>query len=295
MSTISASTTSTTAYKVTADTTGTLVLQTGSTPTTAVTIDTAQNVGLGVTPSAWGSGWKALQVTTGLALYTNAGDRAAIANNAYYNGSAWTYATTGYASRYEQANGAHTWYNAPSGTAGNAITFNQVMTLSPLGSFAALGLGATPASIGGDLDIIANQNGIGIGYSTSVYRRMVIQSSNVMAFISGSNTATLTAAGVWTNASDAKLKKNITDIKYGLSTVLATQPRSFERNDVDGEFIGFIAQELKEQIPEVVFGSEDEQYTVDYGSLAAVAFKAIQEQQTIITQLTARIEALEAK
>jgi hypothetical protein len=47
MSTISASTTTTTAYSVTADTTGTLVLQTGATPTTAVTIDTSQNVGIG--------------------------------------------------------------------------------------------------------------------------------------------------------------------------------------------------------------------------------------------------------
>ena len=44
MSTISASTTTTTAYKVTADTTGTLVLQTGATPTTAMTIDGSQNV-----------------------------------------------------------------------------------------------------------------------------------------------------------------------------------------------------------------------------------------------------------
>lgn len=44
MSTISASTTSTTAYKVTADTTGTLVLQTGSGPTTAVTVGTDQSV-----------------------------------------------------------------------------------------------------------------------------------------------------------------------------------------------------------------------------------------------------------
>jgi hypothetical protein len=47
MSTISSSTTSTTAYKVTADTTGALVIQTGATPTTAVTIDTSQNVGIG--------------------------------------------------------------------------------------------------------------------------------------------------------------------------------------------------------------------------------------------------------
>lgn len=53
MSTISASTTSTTAYKVTADTTGTLVLQTGASPTTAVTIDTSQRVGFGTaSPSA---------------------------------------------------------------------------------------------------------------------------------------------------------------------------------------------------------------------------------------------------
>jgi hypothetical protein len=44
MSIISSSTTTTTAYKVTADTTGTLVLQTGSTPTTAVTVGTDQSV-----------------------------------------------------------------------------------------------------------------------------------------------------------------------------------------------------------------------------------------------------------
>jgi len=47
MSTISASTTSTTAYKVTADTTGTLVFQTGASPTTAMTIGSDQKVGFG--------------------------------------------------------------------------------------------------------------------------------------------------------------------------------------------------------------------------------------------------------
>ena len=46
MSTISASTTTTTAYKVTADTTGALVIQTGATPTTAVTVGTDQSVTL---------------------------------------------------------------------------------------------------------------------------------------------------------------------------------------------------------------------------------------------------------
>ena len=46
MSTIKSSTTTTTAYSVEADTTGTLVLQTGATPTTAVTVGTDQSVTL---------------------------------------------------------------------------------------------------------------------------------------------------------------------------------------------------------------------------------------------------------
>jgi hypothetical protein len=125
-----------------------------------------------------------------------------------------------------------------------------------------------------------------------IYRDNV---NGITYFFNGSNQAALTAAGAWTNASDAKLKKEITTIKYGLDTVLATQPRSYKRVDVEGEYIGFVAQELKEQVPEVVFGSDAVQYSVDYGSLVAVAFKAIQEQQAIITALTARVEALEAK
>jgi hypothetical protein len=123
---------------------------------------------------------------------------------------------------------------------------------------------------------------------------------NVLSFFNGSNEATLTNAGVWTNASDSRLKKNITNIKYGLNTVLITQPRSFERNDVEGNYIGFIAQELKEHIPEVVYG--EKQLSVDYGSLVAVAFKAIQELKAIndtqaetINALTARVVAIESK
>ena len=121
--------------------------------------------------------------------------------------------------------------------------------------------------------------------------RQIYMNGQVLSFFNGSNEATLTQSGVWTNASDSRLKKNITNIKYGLNTVLITQPRSFERNDVEGNYIGFIAQELKEHIPEVVYG--EKQLSVDYGSLVAVAFKAIQEQQALIESLTTRLTALE--
>ncbi len=67
MSTISASTTTTTAYIVTADTTGALVLQTGATPTTAVTISSAQVMTLANALPVASGGTGGTSAATGLA------------------------------------------------------------------------------------------------------------------------------------------------------------------------------------------------------------------------------------
>jgi hypothetical protein len=60
-----------------------------------------------------------------------------------YEGSsnAFNYKTTGDATTlYSQLSGAHKWFTAPSGTAGNPITFTQAMTLDASGN---LGIGVT--------------------------------------------------------------------------------------------------------------------------------------------------------
>jgi hypothetical protein len=133
---------------------------------------------------------------------------------------------------------------------------------------------------------------IGHGSSAGQYRIMYLVSSNgALYFDNATNAAYLNSAGAWTNASDARLKNSITDIKYGLSAVLSAQPRSYKMNDLEGDYIGFVAQELQTVIPEVVSGDPAKQLGVDYGSLVAVAFKAIQEQQALITALTARLDA----
>lgn len=134
--------------------------------------------------------------------------------------------------------------------------------------------------------------GISIQDSGSgVYRAIYISGGNLY-FYNGTNEGYLSSAGAWTNASDARLKTNVRNIEYGLATVLETQPRHYERVDVEGTYIGFVAQELQEVIPEVVSGDPEKQLGVDYGSLVAVAFKAIQEQQALITQLQADVAAL---
>jgi hypothetical protein len=107
------------------------------------------------------------------------------------------------------------------------------------------------------------------------------------------NVAILSAAGAWTNASDGRQKTNVQELDYGLETVMQVKPRRYNRIDVAGNYIGFVAQELKTIIPEVVLGSDETSYGVSYGELVAVAFKAIQEQQALIQTLTARVEALE--
>jgi len=284
--------------KSSADSTGVLALQTttsGGTATTAVTIDTAQNVGVGVTPSAWSS-QKAIELPNGVALasYTAGVNIGQMFTNAYYNGTSYIYKNTDYAELYAQRQGQHIWYNAASGTAGNAISFTQAMTLDANGN---LLVGTTTAP---NATFLSKSNFIGLQTSnpadSTKWRQIVFANNSADAtlyFPNGTNTATLSSAGAWTNASDARQKTNIVDIKYGLDTVLNVQPHSYNRTDVEGEFIGFVAQELKKIIPEVVFGSDETSYSVDYGSLVAVAFKAIQEQQAMIQTLTERITALE--
>jgi hypothetical protein len=94
-------------------------------------------------------------------------------HNAYYNGG-YVYASSNPASYYQQSSGNHTWYNAPSGTAGNAITFTQAMTLNASGNL-ILGNGAisNPISFirvlninGGDAGLVfSNTNGTAKNWS----------------------------------------------------------------------------------------------------------------------------------
>lgn len=94
-------------------------------------IDSSGNVGLGVTPSAWQSSTKAVQLTGGSVAGLSATDFR-LYGNAYENAGS-KYVTTNAASMYRLSANQHIWYNAPSGTANNAITWTQVMTLDSSG------------------------------------------------------------------------------------------------------------------------------------------------------------------
>ena len=109
------------------------------------TLDTSGNLGLGVTPSAWSASARAFQFGSLGMLFLNASGYPELAFNTYQNTSnSYTYKNTDVATRYIQSNGTHSWYTAPSGTAGNAITFTQVLAVEKDKSLALQG--ATPAA-----------------------------------------------------------------------------------------------------------------------------------------------------
>jgi hypothetical protein len=121
---------------------------TGGSLTTKATIDTSGNLALGITPSAWGSGQKALQTPAG-AIWNFNNANMTITQNAFSDGTE-KYINNGFASKYNQNSGQHIWSTAASGTAGNAISFTQAMTLDASG---ALAIGTTSISAGARLTV----------------------------------------------------------------------------------------------------------------------------------------------
>ena len=110
--------------------------------TTKAILDSSGNLGLGVTPSAWAApfGSGVLEFSGGFIAGSSSNNATRYGLNSYYNGSNYIYKTTNFASAYVQSSSTHQWFNAPSGTAGNAITFTQAMTLDASGN---LGIGVT--------------------------------------------------------------------------------------------------------------------------------------------------------
>jgi hypothetical protein len=118
-------------------------------------------VGVGVTPAAWNSSARALQIA-GFSCVAQQDNGSYIAGfNFYQSATGFRYLTTNPIAMYSaRIDGSHAFFNAPSGTAGNAITFTQAMTLDASGNF---GVGNTNPTGG----LASGQPGIVVGGSAT--------------------------------------------------------------------------------------------------------------------------------
>ena len=109
----------------------------------------------------------------------------------------------------------------------------------------------------------------------------------------------------WVFVSDKRLKENIVDIDYGLDAVMKIKPRRYDYKVNGKNEIGFVAQELREVIPEAVTGEEIEfaendtqveraskSLGVSKDALIPVLVKAIQELKADLDATKAELAAL---
>ena len=283
--------------------------------TNAVYIDASQNVGVGVTPSAWLVSSKNLQLNN-VSISSQGGNPslAEFGVNWYYNLSATqTYISSTTASKYQQFLGAHNWFTAPSGTAGNAITFTQAMTLDSSGnllvgvtSVATLDVNAVSISPANKQVAIFHLTGTSSGTN---YLNFLLAGGSI-----GTITQNGTTGVLYNLTSDYRLKNNQEALTGAKDFIMALKPKKWQWWDGSGEGVGFVAHEFMEVAKHSGHGKKDAVETIEikdedgnvtgteerpvYQSIQpsssevmANLVSLIQEQQALIETLKARLDA----
>lgn len=115
-----------------------------------------RRVGIAVTPAAWHANYKVLEFgLPGCAMRGHATTpECTMTSNAYYDTS-YKYGSTAAATIYQQVGGTHNFLAAPSGSAGAAVTFTQIMLLSAV---TGTGYNAAAAALKVNKDVVTDRS-----------------------------------------------------------------------------------------------------------------------------------------
>lgn len=147
---------------------------------------------------------------------------------------------------------------------------------------------------------IESNGNVGIGVDDATQDLDVQNSARFrgVSSIAYSAPLNLSSSGVLTTAtSDARLKTDIRPLGASLEKILRLQGVRYNwKSDPDGaDRIGFIAQEVEEVIPEVVYTNPVDGYKgLNYAELTAVLTEAMKEQHSLIDALMQRTEEVVA-
>jgi hypothetical protein len=308
-------TTSVTAPLLTSPASTALTIQ--SAGTTAMTIDTSQNVGIGtVSPS------QKLDVN-GTILAGKSGTSAG-----YIGLLSGTSTNTGFAAFYSSA-GTRQAYIGYIGTPNDALNIetdsgsNKPIRFATNATEAAridtsgnLLVGMITSAVGQRFSVtstgtwntflyIPNGNsGIGItnASGTATYAAYTFYNNGTSYTLCGNITVSGTSAS-YNTSSDYRLKENVALMTTGLATVVALKPVIYNWISTQEKGEGFIAHELAEVVPLAVNGEKDavnedgsiKPQGVDYSKIVVHLVAAIQELSAKKDALEARLVALEAK
>jgi trimeric autotransporter adhesin len=207
---------------------------------------------------------------------TSGHSNAAIGNNALYSDTSGNYNTAaGNNALYSNLRGNHNTasgysalYSNTNGNNNTAIGYNADVSSENLSNATVIGYNASVTA--SNNMVFGNSSVVGWGFGVAPGTAAIRVGDDA----TNGNGATLTLAGVWTNASDSTKKCNIRPINYGLQEVLKLKPVSYQMKGSGYQDIGFIAKDVKLLLPELVYGKEGE-LSLSYGQITAVLTKAI--------------------
>ena len=274
----------------TADTSGVLELQTAG--TTAVTVDASQNVGIGTATPGYKLDVQS-SASSGAPLLANFQAAGGDVQVYIQNGTVKTQIT---ADATNSASIIGSFSNHPLSLRTNNVERMRISAAGDLlvGTTSQVSQGKGNIAFNGsshqgfNLQETANQSSAGFMYFQ--------HNTTVLGTITRNG---LTSAVQYNTTSDIRLKENIENANSALTTISNIKVRQYDWIGCEDSHqdYGFIAQELVEVVSGIVTKgrTEEDIWAVDYGKLTPILCKAIQEQQALITALTARIEALENK
>jgi hypothetical protein len=253
-------------------------------------IDSSGNVGIGTNSPSTNAQGLAIQTTgtsaAGLSIYSPSNTNGARITliDGQYNSQIYSIPTVGV--------GTGLGFSCSGPTermridASGNVLINQTSQSGSAGVFAV----ANTAGSGGVIWVTSTNN-------STYYPAIFKNASNANV----GNINCTASATAYATSSDYRLKENVAPMTGALDTVAQLKPVTYTWKLDGSNGQGFIAHELQEVVPDCVIGEKDAvdadgnpQYQgVDTSFLVATLTAAIQEQQTIINDLKARITALE--
>ena len=186
----------------------------------------------------------------------------------------------------------------------NALSFHTAdserLRIDASGSVLINETNSSPSNIGTHYLVVQRSTSLNGGAAFGMNTGGDVASRQQVTFFNANGTVgsifTNGSATAYNTSSDYRLKENVNYTFNALDRVAQLKPARFNFiADADTTVDGFIAHEVQDIIPEAVSGEKDgeQMQGMDYGRITPLLVKAIQEQQTLIESLTARIEELE--
>jgi hypothetical protein len=245
--------------------------------TQVMTINSTGNVGIGTTSPANLLHVQGKARMENLNLFQISQHPSIYFNSEYNAGDKYIAADSAFQIWHDVTNDKLRLRAAAAGTAGAAVTFNEGLVIDTSGK-------------------------VGIGTDTPDFKLDV--HGTICQDTNGDGTCDGTVS------SDVRLKKNVSTLLNSLAKIMKVRGVKFEwRDDLypskhfgKGKQIGFIAQEIEQVFPELVFEDEQQYKMIDYQKMTAVLVEAVKElnaigekQQKIIDEQGSKLAELEAR